>query len=112
MSKMWTEKKGIILKDGTSVDLKRLAEYLNIVEDERSARQRLAKETTERMELQAKKSMVQFKIIANDAEKKKTALLAIHKERKAKAKALDDEVKNLLNLIEDDFAKVAGIIKK
>lgn len=111
MSNMWTEKKGLILRDGTSVDLKRLAEYLNVVDDERAARIKLAAQTKEKMALQAKKTIAQFKIIAIEGEKKKADALAKHKERVTRAKTHDDEVKVLLDSIGADLDKIEGVLK-
>ena len=111
MSNMWTEKKGLILRDGTSVDLKRLAEYLNVVEDERAARIELAKQTREKVGLQAKKTIAQFKLLALESEKKKADALTKHKERVARAKTHDDEVKVLLDSIGADFDKIEGVLK-
>lgn len=109
---MWTEKKGLILRDGTAVDLKRLAEYLNVVEDERAARIKLAAQTKEKVELQAKKTILQFKIIHKEAEIKKRDALAKHKERVSRAKTHDDEVKVLLDMINADLDKIEGIVKR
>ena len=110
-SNMWTEKKGLILRDGTSVDLKRLAEYLNVVEDERAARIELAKQTREKVGLQAKKTIAQFKLLALESEKKKADALTKHKERVARAKTHDDEVKVLLDSIGADLDKIEGVLK-
>lgn len=91
---MWTENKGLILRDGIAVDLKRLAEYLNIIEDERAARKKLANETKEKMDLEAKKFIAEYKTIAMKTEKNRT------------------KTKDLLDMIEEDLNKISGVINR